>query len=160
MGRYERVRRGLYRLRDYPGSSHEEVRARWMEIGADRAVVSHESALELHGLSDVLPDVVHLLVARGDRGVRRRPGVIVHTTNSPLTASEVVTREGIRVTPPVRSIVDAAVTGTAPEQIEAAVRQAVEQGLASSEELTASARSRGRRVGDLVWRVISDLETT
>lgn len=57
-GRYERVRRGLYRLRDYPGSTHHEVREKWLAVGAERAVVSHESALELHGLSDVLPNGV------------------------------------------------------------------------------------------------------
>jgi hypothetical protein len=37
-GRYEHVRRDLYRLHDYPGSSHEEVRAKWLAVGAERAV--------------------------------------------------------------------------------------------------------------------------
>lgn len=104
------------RLRGYPGSSHEEVRAKWLAVGAERAVVSHESALELHGLSDVIPNAVHLLVDRDDRGIRRFQGVTLHTTTKPIEPSEVVSRNGIRATDPVRSIFDAAGAGTAPER--------------------------------------------
>jgi predicted transcriptional regulator of viral defense system len=149
-GRYEHVRRGLYRLRGFPGSSHEEVRAKWLAVGPERAVVSHESALELHGLSDVLPNTVHLLVDRDDRGIRRLQGVTLHTTTKALEPSEVVSREGIRVTEPVRSILDAAGAGTAPEQIEMAVRQALEDGLATRRSLFARADRRGGRVADLI----------
>jgi predicted transcriptional regulator of viral defense system len=149
-GRYEHVRRGLYRLRDYPGSSHEEVRAAWLAVGAGRAVVSHESALELHGLSDVLPNTVHLLVDRDDRGIRRPPGVTLHTTTKALRSSDVVSREGIRVTDPVRSILDAATGGTAPEQIEMAVDQALDEGLTTRRSLLARADKQGVRVAELV----------
>lgn len=149
-GRYERVRRGLYRLRGYPGSSHEEVRAKWLAVGAERAVVSHESALDLHGLSDVIPNSLHLMVDRDDRGIRRLQGVTLHTTTKALEPSEVVSREGIRVTDPVRSILDAAGAGTAPEQIEMAVRQALGEGIATRRSLLARADQRGGRVAELV----------
>jgi predicted transcriptional regulator of viral defense system len=149
-GRYEHVRRGLYRLRGYPGSSHEEIRAKWLAVGAERAVVSHESALDLHGLSDVLPNSVHLLVDRDDRGIRRLQGVTLHTTTKALEPSEVASREGIRVTDPVRSILDAAGAGTAPEQIEMAVRQALGEGIATRHSLLARADRRGGRVANLV----------
>lgn len=151
-GRYERVRRGLYRLRDYPGSSREEVREKWLAVGAERAVVSHESALELHGLSDVLPNTVHLLVGRDDRGIKPPPGATLHTTTKALEPSEVVSREGIRATDPVRSILDAAGAGTAPEQVEMAVRQALEEGLATRRSLFARADRRGGRVAELIRR--------
>lgn len=151
-GRYEHVRRGLYRLRGYPGSSHEEVRAKWLAVGAERAVVSHESALDLHGLSDVIPNTVHLLVDRDDRGIRRLQGVTLHTTTKALESSEVVSREGIRVTDSVRSILDAAGAGTAPEQIVMAVRQALHEGLTTRRSLFARADERGGRVADLIRR--------
>ena len=155
--RYERVRRGLYRLRDYPGSTHEEVREKWLAVGAERAVVSHESALELHGLSDVLPNTVHLLVGRGDRGLKPPRGVTLHTTVEALEPAEVVRREGIRVTAPARSIVDAAGAGTAPEQIESAVRQALSEGLVTPRSLFAQLRRHGNgRVGQLVRRSIEN----
>jgi predicted transcriptional regulator of viral defense system len=149
-GRYEHVRRGLYRLRDYPGSSHEEVRAKWFAVGAGRAVVSHESALELHGLSDVMPNTVHLLVDRDDRGIKPPKGVTLHTTTKALEPLEVVSCEGIRVTDPVRSILDAAGAGAAPDQIEMAVHQALEEGLATRRSLFARAGRRGGHVADLI----------
>jgi predicted transcriptional regulator of viral defense system len=148
-GRYEHIRRGLYRLRGYPGSPHEEVREKWLSVGAERAVVSHESALDLHELSDVIPNSVHLMV---DRDIRRPPGVTLHTTTKPLEPSEVVFREGIRVTDPVRSILDAAGAGTAPEQIEMAVRQALHEGLTTRRSLLPRADRRGGRVADLIRR--------
>jgi predicted transcriptional regulator of viral defense system len=149
-GRYERVRRGLYRLAGFPGSGSEEVRAKWMAVGADRALVSHESALELQGLSDVIPNAVHLLVAREDRGIKPAAGVVIHTTRAPWGPQDVTTIEGIRATRPARTIIDAASAGTGPEQIEMAVRQALEQGLVDADQLQLEAQRRGRRVGELV----------
>ena len=86
-GRYLRVRRGLYRLRDYPSSSREEVVAAWLAVGKESAVVSHESALDLLGLSDVIPRKVHLTVPRSKRHLPDLPGVTIHTTTRPLRAS-------------------------------------------------------------------------
>jgi predicted transcriptional regulator of viral defense system len=149
-GRYERVRRGLYRLTGFPGSSSEEVRAKWMAVGTDRALVSHESALELHGLSDVLPNAVHLLVARSDRGIRPPVGVVIHTTSTLWGPGEVTTIDGIRATIPSRAILDAATAGMAPEQIETAVRQALDQGLIDVEELEVGAEKRSERVRGLI----------
>lgn len=154
-GRYKRVRRGLYRLTGFPGSSNEEVRAKWMAVGTDRALVSHESALELHGLSDVLPNAVHLLVGRSDRGVKPPAGVVIHTTSAPWGPGDVTTIEGIRVTTPVRAILDAAGAGTAPEQVATAVRQALERGLVDVKQLKAGAEQRGERVRDLIHGAIA-----
>ena len=144
------MRRGLYRLVGFPGSSSEDVRAKWMAVGADRALVSHESALELHGLSDVQPNAVHLLVAREDRGIKPPAGVVIHTTNVPWPTADVTSIEGIRATAPARSILDAARAGSAPEQVELAVRQALAQGLVDPGELQARAARAGQRVRDLV----------
>src|SRR5713226_6786540 len=54
-GRFIRIRRGLYRFREYPSSAREEVIAAWLAVGKDVAIVSHESALDLLDLSDVIP---------------------------------------------------------------------------------------------------------
>lgn len=153
-GRYERVHRGLYRLSGYPGSSHEELRAKWLAADGDRAVISHQSALSLHELSDILPSAVHLLVDRRDRGLKPSKGVDLHTTSIPLAASDVVTREGMRVTSAVRSILDSASTGAQPEQIEMAIGQALERGLTTPKQLSEQAAGRSRRVRDLIARSI------
>lgn len=74
----------------------------------------------------------------------------LHKTTKALGPSEVVSREGIRVTDPARSILDATGAGTAPEQIEMAARQALGEGTATRRSLLARADQRGGRVAELV----------
>lgn len=145
-GRFIRVRRGLYRLRDYPSSPREGVTAAWLAAGKEAAIVSHDSALELLGLSDVIPDAVHLTVPRMKRHHPTLPGVIIHTTTRPLQPDDVIVRDGVRLTAATRTILDAAEAGTAPEQIELAIDQAIEQGLTTANKLKDAARERSRRV--------------
>jgi predicted transcriptional regulator of viral defense system len=146
-GRFERVRRGLYRVSGFPGGQHDDIRERWLAVGPEKAVVSHQSALVLHDLSDNIPNAVHVLVPRRDRGLRRPAGVVVHTTNDdePIPT---VWRDGIAVTLPARSIVDAA-DQLQPEQLEMAVRQALARGLLTRRQLEEEAvRRKGHRVID------------
>ena len=79
-GRFLRVRQGLYRLREFPSSPREDVIAAWLAMGKEVAVVSHESALEILGLSDVVPAVVHITVPRAKRYRSASRGVAIHTT--------------------------------------------------------------------------------
>jgi predicted transcriptional regulator of viral defense system len=149
-GRFLRVRRGLYRLREYPSSPREDVLAAWIVLGKDVAVVSHDSALDLLDLSDVIPDAAHLTVPRSRRHLPKLPGVKIHTTARPLPPGDLTYREGMVVTSASRTILDAAKAGTAPDQIELAVVQAVRRGLALPDELRREAGTRGRRVAALI----------
>ncbi len=148
--RFIRVRRGLYRFREYPSSPREHVLAAWLAAGNEVAVVSHESALDLLGLSDVIPDAVPLTVPRYRRNLPSIPGVKIHTTARPLEASDLIVRDGMAVTSATRSILDAAEAGTAPEQIEMAVAQAIERGMAMPQQLQQGGRERGRRIAALI----------
>lgn len=159
-GRFERMRRGLYRLSDYPTGEHEEIRAAWLIVGTQRAVVSHESALVLHGLSDVLPNTVHLLVSREHRGARAPSGVTLHTATTPIPDSDIATRHGMRVTTPARTIIDAAHSGTAPEQIQLAIRQALQEGRTTTDQLAEHAERHGGHVAVLVKRTTHESMTT
>jgi predicted transcriptional regulator of viral defense system len=155
-GRFLRLRRGLYRLRDYPSSPHEEVVRAWLAVGADAAVVSHESALDLLGLSDIVPNAVHLTVPRSRRHLRALPGVRIHTAIKPLLPEDTTMRDGLRLTSATRTILDAAEAGTAPEQIELAVAQALERGLTTTLRLAEGARQRSRRVARLIEASLAD----
>ncbi len=148
-GRFLRVARGLYRLRDYPSAPGEEIVAAWLRQ-APRAVVSHESALELLGLSDTIADQVHLTVPRERRRLVSQPGVTIHTTTHPFTETDLISRHGVRLTAPARTIVDVAGAGLAPDQVAAAVSQALRRGLTTPALLREAARSRGHRVQRLV----------
>lgn len=154
IGRFVRVHRGVYRLRDYPSYYRDETIAAWLAVGRDMAVVSHESALDLHDLSDVIPNAVHLTVPRSVRYRTKLPGVKIHTTTREMEPRDVVTREGMRVTSVERTIVDAADSGTGPEQIEMAVRQALHRGLTSRKRLAQVVSNRSRRVQELINRAM------
>ena len=149
-GRFIRVRRGLYRFREYPSSPREDVLAAWLAVGKDVAAVSHESALDILDLSDVIPDAVHITVPRSKRNLPSLPRVKIHTSARPIGAGDLVTRDGMAVTSATRSILDAAEAGTAPEQIEMAVLQAIDRGLATAQHLQREANERGRRVAMLI----------
>jgi predicted transcriptional regulator of viral defense system len=153
--RFLRVSRGLYRLRDYPHETNEEIVAAWLRQ-APNAVVSHESALALLGLSDVIADEVHLTVPRARRRLVTHSGVVIHTTTRPLAEADVVSRKGVRVTGPERTIVDVAEVGVAPDQVVAAVRSALERSLTTPSRLRDAARTRGGRVRRLIDEALTD----
>ena len=149
-GKFLRVRRGLYRFREYPSSPREDVLSACMALAESDAVVSHERALELLGLSDVIPDAVHLTVPRSRRNLRSLAGTRVHTSSRPIPPSDRTVLNGVTLTTATRSILDAAETGTATEQVALAIIQAVERGLATRDVLARRAKERGRRVAVIV----------
>lgn len=149
-GRFIRAHRAVYRLRDFPSSPREEVMAAWLAIGRDKAVVSHESALDLLDLGDVVPDAIHLTVPRSMRYRRELPGVAIHTTTRPLGSPDLVVRDGIRLTSAVRAVLDAAEAGTDPAQIQRAVVESIERGLTTRAELEREADGRSERVSRLI----------
>lgn len=155
-GRWVRFRRGIYRLSEYPSSEHEEVIAAWLWAGSDIAVVSHESALDLLDLSDVIPGAIHITVPRSRRYRSADAGITLHTTTREFKPGEVITRGGLRVTSAVRTILDCAETGTAPEQIVEAVEQAINRSLATKHQLETSAASRRGRVDRLIQRALDE----
>lgn len=157
-GRYERVGRGVYRLRHFPTSPLEHVVAAWLPLRAAHGVVSHESALELYDLADVIPDAVHVSVPRSQRGQRPRHGVRFHTLSRPLESGEVRDLSGVVATSPERTLIDCAESGTQPEQVELAFRQALERGLTTPRRLVAAVAVRSPRVRDLVYTITTGSE--
>jgi predicted transcriptional regulator of viral defense system len=157
-GLFIRVRRGLYRFREYPSSPHEDVLVAWLTLGKDFAVVSHDSALDILGLSDVIPNSINITVPRSKRNFTSRSGIKVHTTAKPIVKEDTVTRDGILVTSPARSILDATEAGVAPEQIEIAVAQAINRGLATARQLKEKAHERGGRVDKLIMNAIKKVK--
>lgn len=152
-----RVRRGLFRLTRFPTSPFEEVIAAWLGFDPQQAVVSHETALQIFDLGDVVPTTIHLTVPRSQRSRRAPLGVTLHTVLKPPGRDDVVTRHGIRVSKPARAIADAAAYGTAPEQIIRAVREALQRGLATRAELLAAGRRHGGRTQQLIRQALSEV---
>ena len=147
-----RIRHGLYRLTEYPSSRREEIIAAWLSVGAENAVISHESALDMLDLSDVIPSSIHITIPRSERWRQKLPGTTLHTTTNPPSETEIVVREGVPVTAPTRTIIDAAISGVGPEQVIAAIVTALERGIATRSQLLMAADGSGQRVENIVRR--------
>jgi predicted transcriptional regulator of viral defense system len=109
-GDIERVSRGVYRLARFPISrlSHYMQAVLWPQVRRPDVVgvISHESALSIHALSDVSPARVHLTLPTSTRLRREVPkGIVIHFAD--LAAGDVERVEGVPVTTPARSIRDA-----------------------------------------------------
>ena len=152
--RFDRVRRGVYRLSHHPASANEDLFLAWLQVGP-QAVISHESALALYELSDALPAAIHLTVT--PQTSRRHPGLRLHTNR--LSVDEITRFGGLPVTTVPRTILDVAVSGLAEELVFQAVRQAIQRGLVLAGTLRAAAERRGGRARRLIRRALQEATT-
>jgi len=133
-GRITRVRRGIYRVVHYPLGEHEQLVAAWL-WSESQGVISHETALSLQGLSDVLPARIHLTLPLAWRHRRFRVprGLVLHFSDVPAEDRSWI--EAIPVTSTRRTLNDCAVAGLSPELLREAAKQALTRGLVIPTEL-------------------------
>lgn len=150
-GLFQRVARGVYRLARYPGSAFEDLFVAWLRTGRN-GVISHESALSVYELSDVLPGETHVIVPR--TASRRRKGIRQHTTQ--IAPDEITRHEGLPVTTVPRTIADVAISGLAEELVQQAIREALQRGMTSQDELLSHAGRRGGRAKRIIQADLSE----
>jgi predicted transcriptional regulator of viral defense system len=139
-GRFERCFPGVFRISRAPIAPHDDLLLAYVWTNY-RGAVSHESALALYGLADVMPTQVHLTVPLDFR--RATSSFVLH--RSTLEPDDFTEYDGVCVTTPARSIVDAASSGMGPEQVMLAVRQGLDRALFEEGWLrTIASRSRYR----------------
>jgi predicted transcriptional regulator of viral defense system len=125
-GRLERAGRGVYRVPMPPRGEHDDLAAA-VAWSFGRGVVSHESALQLHGLADVNPSRIHLTVPR-DNHPRAAGGEMYRTHRRELDISDVTQVDTLPVTTVARTIRDCMATGTDPYQLRLAINRAERDG--------------------------------
>jgi len=151
---FERIERGLYRLNRFPATPHEDLFVASLSAGL-HAVISHDSALALYELSDLLPSEIHLTVPRTSS--RRHPGLRLHTNR--LEESEITQYNGLRVTTVPRTIADAAAGGLADELVIQAIQQSLQRGLTTLKSLQ-NVKGRGKkRVASLIEKMMQKEES-
>jgi predicted transcriptional regulator of viral defense system len=141
-GNFERVGHGVYRLPEIPGGPHEDLvrLALWSRDRSDRpqAVASHQTALAVHELSDLLPAKIHLTVPKSFRKAAEK-GIVLH--RAVLDAQDIEDRGGFSVTTPLRTLLDVAANETiAAEHLKRAVRESLERGLVRRASLLAAVK--------------------
>jgi predicted transcriptional regulator of viral defense system len=149
-GNFLRAARGIYRLRRFPASPYEDLIVACLRAGP-RAAVSHETALTVYGLSDLMPAQIHLIVPRTKS--RRLKGLRLHRHR--LGEGEVTRRDGVHVTTPIRTLLDVAAGGVSEDQVAQAVQDALQRGLVRRSELLTAARSRGGRARRVIERALT-----
>ena len=143
--KFLRVAHGIYRLSQFPSSRLEDLFVAWLRCGP-KSAISHESALAIYDLSDVLPAEVHVTVPR--TASRRRKGIRMHTNR--LRHADIVKREGLPVTSVPRTIADVARAGLSEDHLGRAIRDALQRGLTTRQALLAEAKRRGGRATRLI----------
>lgn len=139
-GRMRRVRRGVYRLVHFPAGDHEDLTALWL-WSSQQAVFSHQTALSLHDLSDVLPSQVYLtLPIEWDKRRLRVPERVI------VTYGAIAQRERswfgpVPATSPLRTLLDCAAADLPPELLRDAAREAVQRGIVDRDDLASVDRA-------------------
>jgi predicted transcriptional regulator of viral defense system len=139
-GKLFRVHRSIYRLVHFPAGDHEDLVVAWL-WSEMAGVASHETALALHGLSDVLPSRLHLTLplAWKRRRFRVPPEVVLHHADIP--PEDRAWFVAVPMTNARRTLIDCAREDLSPELLRQAARSAMARGLVAPGELTVVAEA-------------------
>lgn len=133
-GRLEHVRRGIYRLRDFPPGEREDLVVAWLWSERE-GVLSHETALSLHQLSDVMPAAIHLSLPAVWQGRRLRVPAALVLHFADVASADRTWWGPVPVTTPRRTLLDAAQVKLEPGLLHQAVVEALERGLVGRTDL-------------------------
>jgi len=138
-GEWVKCLRGIYRLARYPLTNRSEL-VLWRlwsrdKKGEPQGVWSHETALDIHELSDVMPSKMHMTVPLRFRKQATIPKHLkLHFKT--LAEKDIEVGQGYQVTTPLRTLIDVIEEGVVPEeQIEQAVRDGLKKGTLSNQDL-------------------------
>lgn len=145
-GEWLEIDRGIFRLAQFPNSLQEDY-VRWSLWSRDRddqpqAVISHDSALTIHELSDVMASKIHLTVPSGFR--KKKPKECVFHRGI-VSKKDKEQREGFYVTTPLKTIIDSAESNFSMDYLEQAVRQACDKGILQLIDIVSSDMSEKAR---------------
>ncbi|GAB3446000.1 type IV toxin-antitoxin system AbiEi family antitoxin domain-containing protein [Actinophytocola sediminis] len=152
-GNWTRIDRGLFRIPDWPVADSDRY-VLWRLWSGDRAIVSHESALTVHDISDVNPTKIHLTVPVDFRA--DDPAVILHKTSLP--PQDIEERPDFRVTTVERTLLDVAAGDFSQEQLDTAVSDALERGLSAARRLRARSDEHGERAALRIERALGVIQ--
>ena len=138
-GNWIREHRGIYRLSDFPTPERPDLML-WYLWSQNRQEVpegaySHETALTLHELSDLMPLKLHMIVPKNFRRNSAIPEILIlHRVN--VGSNDVQEMYGVRVTRPLRTIIDLLRSKQVDKsQLKLALNEALRRGLIGNREI-------------------------
>ena len=139
VGNWIREHRGIYRLADFPTAERPDLML-WYLWSQNRQEIpegtySHDTALSLHELSDIMPSKLHMTVPKHFRRNSRIPGILI-LHRADLAEGDLQEMQGVRVTRPLRTILDLLQAGQVdPSLIRQAIDEAMRRGLVSRKQI-------------------------
>lgn len=138
-GAWVREYRGIYRMARFPASPEGQyvLGSLWSRNRREipQGVFSHQTALSIHELSDVMPAKLHMTVPPGFRRNAALPKILL-LHRADLSTRDIEQRQGYRVVRPLRAIVDLLKDGSEPrDRLRQALRQAMARGLITRTEI-------------------------
>lgn len=138
VGNWQREERGIFRLTQFPAPQRPDLvlwslwsRSRQDDIA--QGVYSHQTALSLYDLSDLMPSKLHMTVPTKFRRAKAPPSILsLHYADLP--ESQIEEREGYRVTLPIRAIADSS-QDVSPEILSQAFSEAKSRGLVTEKDI-------------------------
>jgi|SRR5579863_9305005 len=128
-GNWVREHRGIYRLASFPQSERPDLMlwSLWSKnrAGITQGIYSHQTALNLHDLTDLMPAKLHMTVPRAFRRNSKIPAqLVLHYADIPEVNTEIM--HAVRVTNALHTILDLLSRGDVPSPM---LRQALREGL-------------------------------
>jgi len=139
VGNWQRVSRGIFRLEHFPSAKNPDLMACYLwalnQDDEPQGVFSYETALQFHELSDWTGQGVHMTVPKDfRRHSRPRFPVLLHKED--LDPQDIIKRDGIRLTTPLKTILDLLFHDYIEQRfLKQAMTQAWERALVSKREI-------------------------
>jgi predicted transcriptional regulator of viral defense system len=117
VGNWVRERRGIFRLSTQPLPTRPDLLLWWLwsrnRQEQPQGVYSHQTAMSLHELTDVMPSRLHMTVPKTFRRSAAIPkSVVLHV--AALPPSDIEQIDGVPATKALRTMIDVAVSGEVP----------------------------------------------
>lgn len=131
--------RGIYRLSRFPESENSQLVlwSLWSRNRSDvpQAIYSHDTALRIHELSDIMPSKLHITVPSTFRRNSDIPAILtLHKAHVP--ASDIQEMQGYFCTSPLRTLIDLMKAKTvALDLIEQALREGLARGMITRHDI-------------------------
>lgn len=122
------VERGIYRFKTFPLHPQASLVVRWLWTGRE-GIFSHETALSLHGLSDILPNFTVMSVPQSWARRRVRVPEGVELRPAAWSDAEVEWVGAVPATSPLRTVVDCAQVGVSRDLVDEAIAQGILRGM-------------------------------
>lgn len=117
VGNWVRERRGIFRLSTQPLPVRPDMILWWLwsrnRQDEPQGVYSHQTALSLHELTDVMPSRLHMTVPKTFRRSATIPkAIVLHMSDLPSSAVEQI--DGVPATKALHTLIDVVVSGEVP----------------------------------------------